>query len=109
MLSAPSTVRIPALTAPSAPPPGARVTLRAGDGRPLGSALIENWDGDAAGRSWRATIGHLERAGALATAYFSEGIRDVVVELPDGRAINAIITGTRFVSAGERLCDLVAA
>lgn len=55
---------------------------------------------------WTALVRSLDRPGAVASMYFSEGLRDVVVQFGDGRAATARITGTSFLANSERICRL---
>ena len=54
---------------------------------------------------WSATLSKLDRPGAIAKAYFGDGVRKVFVYLPDGRRAMARITGTSF-TARDRVCEL---
>ena len=53
---------------------------------------------------WTATVSKLDRPGAIAKAYFTDGVRNVFVHLPDGRRARARITGTSFTPARDRTC-----
>ena len=55
---------------------------------------------------WTATVSKLDRPGAIAKAYFTDGVRKVFVHLPDGRRALARITGTSFTPARDRICEL---
>jgi len=55
---------------------------------------------------WRARMRHLERPGLIASMYFTNGIREVVLRLEDGRSGVARITGTSFTAGSQRVCDL---
>lgn len=59
------------------------------------------------GARWRATLRRLDRPGALTRAYFVDGVRDVVVQLDDGRRLNARIAGSSYTADNERVCYLV--
>ena len=56
--------------------------------------------------SWRATVRQLDRPGVMATMYFAEGTRDVVLRLADGRRARARIAGTSFNADRQRVCEL---
>ena len=58
------------------------------------------------GSCWSATIRALDRPGVVASMYFVDGIREVMLKLPDGRAGRGRITGTSFVAASQRICQL---
>lgn len=55
---------------------------------------------------WAASVAKLDRPGLVASLYFSEGLREVRLQLDDGRTARARITGTTFIPAAERVCDL---
>lgn len=55
---------------------------------------------------WTASLAKLDRPGMVATLFFSEGLREVLLRLDDGRSARARITGTTFVASAERVCDL---
>jgi hypothetical protein len=55
---------------------------------------------------WMATLSKLDRPGAITRAYFTDGIRNVFVHLPDGRRALARITGTSYSAGHERVCEL---
>ncbi len=56
---------------------------------------------------WRATLARLDRPGVMASMYFAQGVREVILRLEDGREARARIAGTSFVAAAERVCQLV--
>ena len=58
------------------------------------------------GAEWSATLRKLDRPGVIAAAYFADGVRDVLLMLEDGRRARARITGTTFIAASERVCQL---
>jgi hypothetical protein len=76
--------------------------------RPLSYGDILALDGDP-GSGWRATVGRLERPGCVATAYFQDGVRELCVELPDGRRFEALLLSTATQGGAERVCELAAA
>jgi hypothetical protein len=78
-------------------------TLSTLDGRYITGGLAE-FAGNAG--AWRATLRHLERPGVVASMYFAEGLRDVVVRLADGRVAKARITATSFIAQAQRVCEL---
>jgi hypothetical protein len=91
--------RTPAAT----PPPAFAATITTCDGRPItgGLALVRD---QIAG--WTATLTQLDRPGMVASAYFGDRVREVILRLSDGRHARARITGTTFVAAAERVCEL---
>lgn len=78
-------------------------TLLTLDGKYITAGLA---DVDTEGSSWRARVRHLDRPGVIASMYFSEGIRQVLLRLDDGRRGVAQITGTSFLAGSQRVCDL---
>lgn len=56
---------------------------------------------------WSATLRHLDRPGVVASVFFTEGVRDVIVKLEDGRQGRARITGTSFIASAQRVCELM--
>ncbi|HYM14611.1 MAG TPA: hypothetical protein VEZ14_03565 [Dehalococcoidia bacterium] len=56
--------------------------------------------------AWNASVAKLDRPGLVASLYFSEGLREVRIQLDDGRCARARIIGTTFMPAAERVCDL---
>jgi hypothetical protein len=81
--------------------PGASV--EALDGRTLTRGLAEITE---AGGRWTARVTQLDRPGVIASMFFSERARDVVLRMDDGRHARARISGTSFIAASERVCDL---
>lgn len=73
------------------------------DGRFVTGGMAEI---DGAGIHWSATLGRLDRPGHVATMYFNGGVREVLLRLDDGRSARARITGTSFIAASERVCQL---
>ena len=59
--------------------------------------------------AWSATLRHLDRPGLVASLYFADGVRDVMVRLEDGRRARARITGTSFIASAQRVCSLTGA
>ena len=77
--------------------------LEALDGRALtrGTAdIVES------GAMWTARLTQLDRPGVIASVFFAERARDVVLRLDDGRSAPARISSTSFIAASERVCDL---
>lgn len=56
--------------------------------------------------AWTATLAHLDQPGAVATAYFARGIREVMLSLNDGRAARARFVATSFAPGADRTCEL---
>jgi hypothetical protein len=73
------------------------------DGTVISAGLVE-FDNDGAG--WHATLRRLDQSGNVASAYFGQGIREIVLRLQDGRRARARIAGTTFIVGGERVCHL---
>lgn len=73
------------------------------DGRVLtcGSAEVAGSDGH-----WTARLTQLDRPGAIASMFFAERARVVVLRLDDGRHARARLAGTSFIAASERVCEL---
>ena len=88
-----------------APPRFARIeaTLEALDGRVLTRGIAEVVE--RAGR-WTARMTQLDRPGVVASMFFAERARDIVLRLDDGRHARARIASTSFLAASERVCDL---
>jgi len=59
----------------------------------------------ASARGWTATLRGLSRPGRVASLFFSDGVREVVLRLGDGRSAQARLSTTSFVD-GERICQL---
>ncbi|HEY8173193.1 MAG TPA: hypothetical protein VIH21_08890 [Dehalococcoidia bacterium] len=57
--------------------------------------------------AWTATLRQLDRPGVIASQYFADGLREVTLELEDGRRARARITATSFVAASQRICELL--
>lgn len=79
-------------------------TLSTLDGRYVTGGIAE-FDGTP--MQWGATLRHLDRPGVVASLFFAEGVRDVIVKLEDGRQGRARITGTSFIASTQRVCRLV--
>lgn len=58
------------------------------------------------GACWTARVSQLDRPGVIASMFFSERSRDVVLRMEDGRHARARIAGTSFIAVSERVCDL---
>jgi hypothetical protein len=94
----------PAALPPAIVPATLPATIATRDGRYItGGSLEITLDGQCC---WRGRMRNLERGGLVATMYFAEGVREVIVRLEDGRRAVARITGTSFIAASERVCDL---
>ena len=102
----------PAIVTPAiqkrAPEPAPVAVMRAATLTTLDGDVITHGIAELRGTAdaWSATLGHLDRPGILVSAYFSRGLRDVVLSLNDGRSARARVTGTSFAAAGERTCDV---
>ncbi len=89
----------------SAPPQLVQIgaALEALDGRVLTRGVAEIGE---SGGHWKARMTQLDRPGVVASMFFSERARDVVLRLDDGRHGRARIASTSFLAASERICDL---
>jgi hypothetical protein len=58
------------------------------------------------GDEWTATVRQLDQPGAIASLYFGEREREVILRTEDGRRARARIAGTSFIAGGERVCRL---
>jgi len=101
-----------------APPSEVRPVTRAGQAPAAGrqraeaALLIATLDGRAITVAASTTAGHdrivarrLDRPGALASAYFGDGLREVLVHGSGGTVARARIERTAFED-GERICVL---
>jgi hypothetical protein len=82
---------------------GLGASLETLDGRTLTRGLAEIAE---AGGRWTARVTQLDRPGVIASMFFAERARDVVLRMDDGRHARARIAGTSFIAASERVCDL---
>ena len=73
------------------------------DGRQITAGVVE-FSGNAV--KWNATLRNLDRPGLVATSFFADGVRDVILALEDGRRARARITGTSFLASSQRVCQL---
>lgn len=80
--------------------------LRSSDGRYVAGGTLY-LEGLVA--AWTAVLRDLDKPGAVASAFFGQGVRDVVLELCDGRHVRGRITGTSFVVGDERVCRITGA
>ena len=55
---------------------------------------------------WSATVARLDQPGVMASAYFTRGIREIMLSLNDGRGARARLIGTTFAASSERVCEL---
>lgn len=89
----------------TAPPSQTRLgaAVEALDGRELtrGSAEVAGSEGQ-----WTARLTQLDKPGAIASMFFAERARVVVLRLDDGRHARARLAGTSFIAASERVCQL---
>jgi hypothetical protein len=85
-------------------PVRAAATISSDDGRYVTGGTVEI---SATNDGWTGRMRHLDRPGIVARMYCADGIREVVVRLEDGRRGRARITGTSFIAATQRVCDLV--
>jgi hypothetical protein len=84
-------------------PVRAAATISTPDGRFITGGTLEI---TRRGDDWSGRMRHLDRPGLVASMYFAEGVRDVIVLLEDGRRGTARITGTSFIAASQRICEL---
>lgn len=82
----------------------ARVTLATIEGRIItsGRATIAPHPVHA----WTAVVRDLDRPGVIASIYFCERVRDVVLHLADGRQARSRIAATSFDAGRQRVCEL---
>ena len=78
-------------------------TIASLDGRIISGGTI---DFTGTPSAWSGTLRNLDRPGQVATGFFADGVRDVIVTLRDGRRGRARITGTSFVASSQRICHL---
>ena len=92
-------------TPKQAPPRLAQIgaTLEALDGRILTRGVADLVE--PTGR-WTARMTQLDKPGVVASMFFAERARDIVLRLDDGRHGRARIASTSFLAASERICDL---
>jgi hypothetical protein len=55
---------------------------------------------------WSATVRRLDRPGVMASLFFGQRTRDVVLRLDDGRQARARIASTTFTAGRQRICEL---
>lgn len=89
--------------APGTSTVAAPATLVAADGSTVAAGLVEI---AGAGASWTATLARFDRPGLIASLFYGARVREVVLQLDDGRQGRATMTGTAFVAGGERVCHL---
>ena len=94
-------IALPQTSAPQLARLGAAV--EAMDGRVLTRGVAEITG--SAGR-WTARLTQLDRPGVIASMFFAEKARDIVLRLDDGRHARARLASTSFLAASERVCDL---
>ena len=82
---------------------GLGAAVEALDGRVLTRGTSEITE---QGMRWTARLTQLDRPGVIASLFFSERARDVVLRLDDGRSARARISSTSFIAKSERVCDL---
>lgn len=78
-------------------------TLSTCDGRFVTGAVAE-FEGSP--RDWSARLGELDRPGNVASLFFAEGVRDVIVRLEDGRRARGRLIGTTFLASAQRVCTV---
>ncbi|MEX0751008.1 MAG: hypothetical protein WD359_09395 [Dehalococcoidia bacterium] len=79
-------------------------TISTTDGHHISGGVIEitqRRDG------WWGSVRHLDRPGVVASMYFADGVREVLVTLEDGRHGIARITSTSFIAGAQRVCDVI--
>lgn len=106
MMPAPKHLEVAEDTSPQAVAPGlARLgaVVEALDGRVLTRGVADVVESPA---PWAARLTQLDRPGAIASTFFAERARDIVLRLDDGRCARARIASTSFIAASERVCDL---
>jgi hypothetical protein len=73
------------------------------DGRVLTRCVVKLLE--APGR-WTARLTQLDRPGVIASMFFAERARNIVLRLDDGRHAQARIASTSFIASSERVCDV---
>lgn len=73
------------------------------DGRVLTRCVVELLE--APGR-WTGRLTQLDRPGVIASMFFAERARNIVLRLDDGRHAQARIASTSFIASSERVCDV---
>lgn len=73
------------------------------DGRVLTRCVAELRE--APGR-WTGRLTQLDRPGVIASMFFAERARNIVLRLDDGRHAQARIASTSFIASSERVCDV---
>ena len=73
------------------------------DGRVLTRCLVELLE--APGR-WTGRLTQLDRPGVIASMFFAERARNIVLRLDDGRHAQARIASTSFIASSERVCNV---
>jgi hypothetical protein len=74
------------------------------DGEFITAGLAELTSNAAA---WTVRLSRLDRPGVIASMFFGEHLRDVLIRLEDGREGRARIARTTFVAGHERQCRLI--
>src|ERR1700682_885028 len=82
---------------------GLGASVETPNGRMLTRGLAEIAE---TGGRWTARVTQLDRPGVIASMFFAERARDVILRMDDGRHARARIAGTSFIAASERVCDL---
>ncbi len=102
------TIVSPAIEERTPDPLPAVAAMRAATISTLAGAVITHGIAELRGtaEAWTATVGHLDRPGVMASAYFAGGLREVALSLNDGRGARARVIGTSFVAGSERICEL---
>lgn len=93
--------RLPAMLQPVAAMRAATISTLTGEVITHGVAEL-----GGTAEAWTATVGRLDRPGAMANAYFAGGLREILLSLNDGRGARARVVSTRFVASSERICQL---
>ena len=75
-------------------------TVTTSDGHAISAAVAQV---TVVGSAWSATLRQLSRPGAMASAYFGDGLRSVIVRFEDGCSAAGRVASTNFSSGGERL------
>ena len=73
------------------------------DGRVLTRCVAELLE--APGR-WTGRLTQLDRPGVIASMFFAERARNIVLRLDDGRHAQARIASTSFIASSERVCNV---
>jgi uncharacterized protein (DUF2336 family) len=90
--------------APSVPESGVAAAIATLDGEFITAGLADVAIVDG---TWTIRLARLDRPGVVASMFFAQHLREVLVRLEDGREGRARIARTTFVAGQERECRLI--